>query len=202
MRCRAADEGDHVLDRRSSSVPSPGRALRSNVPRGAQNTRTLCAGSRSSGEASTGRFPDPPHPAAAPGSRAREPSASVPSRSAHHRAGRCPPRHASPIHSASEPRSRSSPLGILLCKTLSGNGRDRQDRGPAALMRAFVVQNHPYRAFADFGRIPVRCFAHDAPSYSGVGASGKPGAVQRSARSVFRRLYRACRWHRSPGVMR
>jgi hypothetical protein len=45
-------------------------------------------------------------------------------------------------------------------------------------MLAFVAQNHPYGTFAHFWGILVRCFAHDAPSYSGVGASGKPGAVQ------------------------
>ncbi|WP_223477723.1 hypothetical protein, partial [Oricola indica] len=31
--------------------------------------------------------------------------------------------------------------------------------------------------------ILVRRLAHDAPSYSGVGASGKPGAVQAERRS-------------------
>ncbi|PRY73729.1 integrase-like protein [Marivita geojedonensis] len=41
-----------------------------------------------------------------------------------------------------------------------------------------VVQNHPYGTFAHFWGIFVRRLAHDAPSYSGVGASGKPGAVQ------------------------
>ena len=45
-------------------------------------------------------------------------------------------------------------------------------------MLPLIVENHAHGALADFGRILVRCLAHDAPSYSGVGASGKPGAVQ------------------------
>jgi len=46
-------------------------------------------------------------------------------------------------------------------------------------MLPFVAQNHPHGTFAHFWGIHVHCFAHDAPSYSGVGASGKPGAVQK-----------------------
>ncbi|MFN3993940.1 MAG: AAA family ATPase, partial [Tabrizicola flagellatus] len=41
------------------------------------------------------------------------------------------------------------------------------------------VEDQPHGAFAHFRGKLVRCLAHDAPSYSGVGASGKPGAVQR-----------------------
>jgi len=37
---------------------------------------------------------------------------------------------------------------------------------------------HPHRAFAHFRGKLVRCLAHDAPSCSRVGASGKLGAVQ------------------------
>jgi hypothetical protein len=42
----------------------------------------------------------------------------------------------------------------------------------------FAVENHPHSPFAHFRGKLVRGLAHDAPSYSGVGASGKPGAVQ------------------------
>jgi hypothetical protein len=43
---------------------------------------------------------------------------------------------------------------------------------------ALTVKNKTRRAFAQFGGKLVRCPAHDPPSRSGVGASGKPGAVQ------------------------
>ncbi|WP_336067116.1 thermonuclease family protein [Nitratireductor rhodophyticola] len=45
-------------------------------------------------------------------------------------------------------------------------------------MLAFIVQHKAHRPLAYFRGKLVRCFAHRAPSYSGVGASGKPGAVQ------------------------
>ena len=45
-------------------------------------------------------------------------------------------------------------------------------------MLALIVEDQPHSAFAHFRGKLVRCLAHDAPSYSGVGASGKPGAVQ------------------------
>ncbi|MDB5711777.1 MAG: hypothetical protein JWL96_3847, partial [Sphingomonas bacterium] len=41
-----------------------------------------------------------------------------------------------------------------------------------------VVENHPYRAIADLRRKLVRRLAHIGSTFSGVGASGKPGAVQ------------------------
>jgi transposase len=40
-----------------------------------------------------------------------------------------------------------------------------------------VVENQPHRALPHFRGKLVRGLAHDAPSYSKVGASGKPGAV-------------------------
>ncbi|MFN3994870.1 MAG: transposase, partial [Tabrizicola flagellatus] len=43
------------------------------------------------------------------------------------------------------------------------------------------VEDQPHGAFAHFRGKLVRCLAHDAPSYSGVGASGKPGAVHYDA---------------------
>jgi hypothetical protein len=45
-------------------------------------------------------------------------------------------------------------------------------------MLTLVVENQPNGPFTHFWGKLVRCLAHDAPSYSGVGASGKPGAVQ------------------------
>ncbi|WP_242141242.1 hypothetical protein, partial [Sphingomonas sp. TREG-RG-20F-R18-01] len=45
-------------------------------------------------------------------------------------------------------------------------------------MIPLVVENHPYRAFANFRRKLVRRLAHTGSTFSGVGASGKPGAVQ------------------------
>ena len=44
-------------------------------------------------------------------------------------------------------------------------------------MLTFVVEDQPHRAATHFRGKPVRRLAHDAPSHSGVGASGKPGAV-------------------------
>ncbi|MEM9903086.1 MAG: hypothetical protein AAF865_17220, partial [Pseudomonadota bacterium] len=46
------------------------------------------------------------------------------------------------------------------------------------LMLPRVVQNHANGTLAQFGGELVRRLARDAPSYSGVGASGKPDAVQ------------------------
>jgi hypothetical protein len=45
-------------------------------------------------------------------------------------------------------------------------------------MLTLIVEDKPHRAFAHFRGKLVRRLAHDAPSYSGVGASGKPGVVQ------------------------
>ena len=65
---------------------------------------------------------------------------------------------------------------------LCGN---RRDRLPTRAMLALVVENHPHGAFTHFAGKLVRGLAHDAPSYSRVGASGKPGAVQ-SISSIIR----------------
>jgi hypothetical protein len=45
-------------------------------------------------------------------------------------------------------------------------------------MIAFVIQHHAYRTGADLRRKLVRRFAHIGSTFSEVGASGKPGAVQ------------------------
>jgi transposase len=41
-----------------------------------------------------------------------------------------------------------------------------------------VIQNQTHSALADLRGKLVRHFAHDGSTFSGVGASGKPGAVQ------------------------
>ena len=41
-----------------------------------------------------------------------------------------------------------------------------------------VIQHQPHRALAHFRGKLVRRLAHDGSTFSGVGASGKPGAVQ------------------------
>ena len=41
-----------------------------------------------------------------------------------------------------------------------------------------VIENHPYRPLADFGRKLVRRLARHGSTFSGVGASDKPGAIQ------------------------
>jgi hypothetical protein len=45
-------------------------------------------------------------------------------------------------------------------------------------MIVFVIEDQPYRAIAHFGRKLVRRLAHDGSTFSGVGASDKPRAVQ------------------------
>src|ERR1700686_1131779 len=57
-------------------------------------------------------------------------------------------------------------------------GGDRRDRRPARGMLAFVIQNHSHRAGADLGRELVGRLAYHGSTFSGVGASDQPGAVQ------------------------
>ncbi|HFQ15515.1 MAG TPA: hypothetical protein ENK41_04095, partial [Rhodobacteraceae bacterium] len=59
-----------------------------------------------------------------------------------------------------------------------------------ALMLPGIIQNQANGTLAHFGGIFVRRLAHDAPSYSRVGASDKPGAVQRASSDsgVIRRI--------------
>jgi len=56
--------------------------------------------------------------------------------------------------------------------------RDRHDRLPARTVPVLVLKNHAQSTLAHFWGELVRRLAHRAPSYSGVGASGRPGAVQ------------------------
>src|SRR3546814_16000578 len=51
-------------------------------------------------------------------------------------------------------------------------------------MISLVVENHPYRGLADFRHKLVRCLAYTGSTFSGVGASDKPGAVQWSVGGV------------------
>src|SRR6202166_389548 len=57
-------------------------------------------------------------------------------------------------------------------------GGDRRDRRPARGMLAFVIQNHSHRAGADLGRELVGRLACHGSTFSGVGASDQPRAVQ------------------------
>jgi hypothetical protein len=45
-------------------------------------------------------------------------------------------------------------------------------------MLVFMIEDQTHRATADLRRELVARIAHDGSSFSGVGASGKPGAVQ------------------------
>jgi transposase len=65
--------------------------------------------------------------------------------------------------------------------------RNRHDRLPPRSVLTLIVEDQPHRTFAHFRGKLVRCLAHDAPSYSGVGASGKPGAVQDEIKCIGKR---------------
>ncbi|VDS08418.1 hypothetical protein PARHAE_01602 [Paracoccus haematequi] len=61
-------------------------------------------------------------------------------------------------------------------------------------VRAGPVEHHPHRTLAHFRGKRARRLVHDAPSSSGVGASGKPGAVQDVGQiKDFSRRFRASR---------
>jgi len=45
-------------------------------------------------------------------------------------------------------------------------------------MLVFVIEDQPDRAAADLRRELVRCLARHGSTFSGVGASDNPGAVQ------------------------
>jgi Holliday junction resolvase len=45
-------------------------------------------------------------------------------------------------------------------------------------MFMLVIQNHPHRAGSHLRRELIRCLARHGSTFSRVGASGKPGAVQ------------------------
>jgi hypothetical protein len=49
---------------------------------------------------------------------------------------------------------------------------------PSGRVITLMIENHPYRPLADFGRKLVRRLARHGSTFSGVGASDKPGAVQ------------------------
>jgi hypothetical protein len=55
--------------------------------------------------------------------------------------------------------------------------RNRYDRCPSRCVVALVIEHHPHRSLANFRRILVRCLACHRSTFSGDGASGKPGAV-------------------------
>src|SRR3979411_1374310 len=63
---------------------------------------------------------------------------------------------------------------------------DRNNRRPARGMFAPMVQNHPHRTGPDFRREFVRRLACHGSTFSRVGASGNPGAVQAVLASPFK----------------
>jgi hypothetical protein len=67
-------------------------------------------------------------------------------------------------------------------------GGDRRDRRPARGMLAFVIQNHSHRAGADLGRELVGRLDCHRSTFSGVGASDQPGAVQSRISTASRQL--------------
>ncbi len=58
-------------------------------------------------------------------------------------------------------------------------------RLPARAAVAFAVEDHPYGPLAHFRGKLARRLAHDAPSDSGGGAFGKPGAVQCAFQTIL-----------------
>jgi hypothetical protein len=76
-------------------------------------------------------------------------------------------------------------------------GGDRHDRCPAGGMFMLVIQNQPHGTLAHFRGELVRRLAHDGSTFSGVGASGKPGTVQFRYRCGC--VLDGVRLHRSPG---
>lgn len=57
-------------------------------------------------------------------------------------------------------------------------GRNLHHHRPARTVIPFLFQHHPHRTFSHLGCILVRCLAHRGSTFLGVGATGKPGAVQ------------------------
>ncbi|MBY8829930.1 hypothetical protein, partial [Hephaestia mangrovi] len=65
-----------------------------------------------------------------------------------------------------------------------------------------VIENHPHRTIADLRRKLVRRLAHTGSTFSGVGASGKPGAVHIDVVGGYRLFIfgvgpGCCRWVRA-----
>ena len=81
-------------------------------------------------------------------------------------------------------------------------GRNRCHRRPARRVLAGVIQNHPDRTIADLRRKLVRRLACHGSILSGVGASGKSGAVQvEYLDPIAHPSNRAIRMHhQSPGL--
>src|SRR3984885_6549731 len=73
--------------------------------------------------------------------------------------------------------SPANPLMQSLCSA-ADLARNRDQRCPTRSMFMLVIQNHPHRAGSHLRRELVRCLACHGSTFSRVGASGKPGAVQ------------------------
>src|SRR3954454_4754947 len=74
-------------------------------------------------------------------------------------------------------------------------GRNRCHRRPARRVLAAVIQNNPNRAGPDLSRKLVRCLACHGSILSGVGASGKLGAVQTGTAGALYRWYSKTNCH-------
>src|SRR5208282_5488778 len=71
----------------------------------------------------------------------------------------------------------ANPLMQSLCSA-ADLARNRDQRRPTRRMFMLVIENHPHRAASHLRRELVRCLACHGSTFSRVGASGKPGAVQ------------------------
>jgi hypothetical protein len=77
-----------------------------------------------------------------------------------------------------------SPLGQVIVIGGRGDQQYPADRLDPMLTTMIIDERH-HHFDADFWGKHVRCLAHDAPSYSGVGAFGKPAAVHGIAQSLI-----------------
>ena len=75
-------------------------------------------------------------------------------------------------------RRPSSPTHCSVCDVQPILRRYRDDRCPSRRMLALVIHHHPHRTRTDLRRKLVRCLARHGSTFSRVGASDKPGAVQ------------------------
>ena len=77
------------------------------------------------------------------------------------------------------------PVLLRLRRTSNLRG-NRTNRKRARTMRAQIVEKNPQGALAHFRGKFVHCLVHDALSFSRVGASGKPRAVQTTSFDRFK----------------
>jgi hypothetical protein len=71
--------------------------------------------------------------------------------------------------------SNPAPQGLSIAADLR---RERADRRPLRGVLPLMLEHYPNRAFANFRCVFRRCLLRHGSSFSRVGASGNPGAVQ------------------------